>query len=289
MNQTEKKGIQASLAAYVKKMGGANPAANKLSGVSSATISQVANNNWELISDAMWLKIGKQTGYYAAPWVVAETSVKSKIFAYLGDAQRQPNGIRSLIAKSSLGKSVSIAAYIKEKENCYLINCHKNVSFRILIRNLLRAMGKDSSGTTVEMMENLVMHIQRAEQPLIIINEVDKLKDEVLEMFVDLENELHQQCGIAFFATPFFTKRMMTGVARGKRGYAELHSRCRKIYWDLSPSRNEFTTDVIAICTANGITDKQVITELHNKCEEDFRVLADLINAYLASQKTANQ
>jgi hypothetical protein len=149
---------------------------------------------------------------------------------------------------------------------------------------MLKQMGKDSSGTAGEMLDNLLSYLMREEKPIFIIDEADKLKDDVLTMFIDIENKLHNKCGIAFLATPYLKKRIEAGVARGKCGFAELFSRMRKIFWDITPEKSEFKTDVAAICKANGIDDKDTIIQFVNSCENDFRVLGDLVTAYHAKQ-----
>ena len=60
MKTTEKEQIRSKLAEFCAIKGGQNKAANSMRGVSAATLSQVLNNNWELISDEMWRTIASQ-------------------------------------------------------------------------------------------------------------------------------------------------------------------------------------------------------------------------------------
>jgi DNA transposition AAA+ family ATPase len=272
--------IKIALEKYLSRFGSQNSAANSLRDVSPAIVSQVLNDKWETISEAMWRSIAKQVGYNVHQWNIAETSVFKKITAYFGDAQRNPKGIRAIIANASFGKSTAVNAYCEKHQSAYYIRCHRHMPARILVRDMLKSMGKDSSGTLIEMLQNLVSYLQRDNEPLFIIDEADKLKDEVLELFIDLENKLHQICGFVFLSTPYLQKRIDAGVARSKRGFAELFSRMKKTFFDLTPSPREFKSDIGVICKANGITDEEVIAELMNKCDNDLRKLTDLINAY---------
>jgi DNA transposition AAA+ family ATPase len=231
----------------------------------------------------MWRKVAKQTGFTLNPWNVAPTSVYNKLTAYFNDAQRNPSGIHSLVINAGLGKSVTVRSYTADNQSAYYICCHRHITIRTLLRDMLKSMGKDSSGTIGEMLENLVNYLERENDPLLIIDEVDKLRDEVLEMFVDLENKLHGKCGLVFIATPYLKKRIESGVNRNKRGFTELYSRMKRICWELTPSKNEFKKDVSLICRANGVTNEQAIIEMHNKCENDLRVLKDLITAFKAA------
>lgn len=280
MQQQQKQQIKEALQKYCDKFRSQNAAANSFTGISSATISQILNGNWEQIADEMWRKVAAAIKFNKSSWVIVKTSVFVKASAFMGDMKRNPDGIRPLIVNASLGKSIAIDAFTSEHPNSYYIRCHRHLGVKHLLRDMLKSMGKDSSGTSIEMLENLVNYLERESEPLFIIDEVDKLKDEVLEMYIDIENKLHKQCGIVFAATPYLKKRIEMGVARGKRGFAELYSRMKKNFWNLTPTAAEFKKDVAAICKANGVDSEAAIIEFTNKCDNDFRVLSDLINAY---------
>lgn len=280
MQQQQKQQIKEALNTYCEKIGSQNAAAHTLKGVSSATISQILNDNWDLIKDDMWRSIAAQIKCGGTNWIIAATSVYQKLSINFGDAQRNPQGILALIVDSSLGKSIAVDAYCNNNQSCYYIRCNRLLSVRLLLRNMLKALGKDSSGTTAEMLDNLTSYLLRDNAPLFIIDEVDKLKDEVLEMFIDFENNLHKKCGFVFLSTPYLKKRIDASVARNKRGFTELYSRLHKIFWDLTPNKKEFKNDCKLICEANGVTDVDTIIEFTNKCDNDFRVLTELIIAY---------
>lgn len=281
--QIDKNKIKAALSAYVLRYKSAKKVSENIE-VSTATISQVLNNNWELISDEMWRKIAAGINYSDKVWNIGATSVYVKLNSFFAEAQNNPKGIDAFVINSSLGKSIAVDSFCASNSNVYYIRCHRFMTIRALFKDILKAMGKDSSGTLLDMLDNLVSYLQRDEKPLLIIDEVDKLKDEVLEMFVDIENKLHHKCGIVFLATPYLKKRIEQSVSRNKRGFAELYSRAKKVFWDLTPSKKEFARDVKIICHANGVTDDAVIAEFTNKCENDFRVLTDLITAHLTEQ-----
>ncbi len=280
VNNNSKNEIKVALKMYCDRLGSQNAAANSLDNVSSATISQILKGNWELISDEMWMSVQAQVMKRKKGWVIAETSVYKKIYAHLNDMKLNPKGIRGIIINASMGKSISVESFSENNPNTYYIRCHRQMSIRLLFRTMLKTMGKDNSGTTMEMLDNIIHYLERDNQPLFIIDEVDKLKDEVLEIFIDLENELHGKCGFAWLGTPYLQRRIYSGVGRNKRGFAELYSRLRKTFWDFTPTRKEFAKDVAIISKANGVDDENVILEMANKCEGDFRVLGDLIETY---------
>ena len=87
MKTIEKEQIRTKLAEFCEIKGGQNKAANSMRGVSPATISQVLNNNWDLISEEMWRTIASQIGYDPRAWVVVETRGYKRMYGLLQDAQ----------------------------------------------------------------------------------------------------------------------------------------------------------------------------------------------------------
>ena len=272
--------VKEALDAYVKRSGSGKKVGNELVGVSPATISQILSDKWELISDEMWRKVAAQIKYSETEWKVGATSVYQKLTSVLMDAQMNPKGIDAIIVSSSNGKSITNDAYIKNNRSVYFVSCTRLMNIRVLLKKMLKAMGKDSSGTSIEMMDSLVSYLQKDNHPLFIIDEVDKLKDESLELFIDLENQLHRRCGFVLMATSHFQHRIERGVERNKRGFTELYSRMKRLFWDLTPDKKELKKDCAVICTANGCTDKELISQFTNQCEGDFRVLTDLVMAW---------
>ena len=91
MTNLNKEQIKLKLAEYCARFESQNKAANSMKGVSSATISQVLNNNWDLISDEMWRKIAAQIGFSSNDWQVVETRDFRLLTALLTDAQLNSN------------------------------------------------------------------------------------------------------------------------------------------------------------------------------------------------------
>ena len=87
MTTNEKQAIKAALAEFCEIKGSQNKAANTMNGVSSATITQVLKDNWDLISDEMWRTIASQVGYDPHAWVVVETRGYKRMYDLLDDAQ----------------------------------------------------------------------------------------------------------------------------------------------------------------------------------------------------------
>ncbi len=279
MTHEQKTLIQECVKEYVTKYESQAGAAHSLN-VSSATISQVLNGNWNAIAETMWRTLAKKTCVKQKEWKIAPTSVFKKASGIIKMEKENPNGIRGIIANASMGKSTVVDAFSANNGTAYYVRCHRHMRMVDLLRSILRAMGKDSSGNLAEMLASLVRYLERDNEPVMLLDEVDKLRDEVFEIFIDLENKLNMKCGIVFLGTPYLKKRIEAGVARGKRGYAEIYSRMRKMFFEINPTQKEFKEDVAVICSLNGVTDEATIAKFHNQCDNDIRVLRDLITAY---------
>jgi Cdc6-like AAA superfamily ATPase len=159
----------------------------------------------------------------------------------------------------------------------YVVRCNEYFNRKTFLADLLRAMHKDSGGYTVaEMMNTVVKEIRKADKPLIIMDEVDKLNDQVFYFIITLYNFLEGQCGIIIMATDHLEKRVKRGLSLNKKGYKEIYSRIGRKWITLkTPS----TKDITAIVKANGIDDENAIASIINDAESDLRRVERLVHA----------
>ena len=128
-------------------------------------------------------------------------------------------------------------------------------------------MGKNPNGYTVgEMMHEAVRTLKQQENPLIMMDEADKLSDQVMYFFITLYNQLEDHCGIVLCATDHLEKRIRRGLRLNKKGYKEIFSRIGRKF---VPLQKVNSTDVTAICMANGVTNKADINEAVKEAKEN--------------------
>lgn len=249
-------------------------------GVSAATLSAILNNKWELIADEMWRKIQTSLNIQIG-WMIAPTKNFNDIHQLLSAAQKRHLAI-AFAYEAGAGKSVAYRHYANENTNVIYIECKNSWSKRSYVQNLNRACGLRPSGTTEEMIEQFQTHVAKMQSPLIIIDQFDKLKDSSMDLFMDLYNELEDRCGFVISGVPALEKRILRGVQHDKIGYRELFSRIGRKFIKLE---NLSLKDVTAICTANGIDDKETITYIFKNSEGDIRrVRRDVERIHLNNQ-----
>ena len=130
-------------------------------------------------------------------------------------------------------------------------------------------MGANVAGYTInDMMEEVVDALSRADNPLLILDEADKLSDQVLYFFITLYNQLEGRCGIVLCGTQYLKARIIRGVRLGKKGFEEILSRLGRRFFELAEIGEE---DIALVCVANGIESDAKIRKITKESESDLR------------------
>lgn len=273
MNNELKTKIAEQLRLYVERKGSQKKAANSMDGVSSATINKILNGtDWESISEEMWRSVDAQTRVSSKEWELAETSTFSKLMFMLSEAQKD-SLVFCVTGLAGSGKTETINHYAGKHKNVYHLVCAEHWNRRTFVAKVLQCMGANASGCTInDMMEDIVDNLNRKETPLLVLDEADKISDQVLYFFITLYNQLEDKCGIVLCATSFLESRIVRGVRLNKKGYHEIYSRLGRKFPALPLPSEE---DIRRVCIANGVERekdiKNIIKEASNSENIDFR------------------
>lgn len=252
-------------------------------GVSSATISQMINSNWDLIKDEMWRKV-KVKLKIELDWKTASTTNLDYIHKHLVQAKERAISF-GFSYDAGAGKSHTYKLFSTTEKNVIYIECKTFWKSKSYAKALVTACGLDDYGTTEELVERFIDHISGLEKPLVIIDQMDKLKDGSMDFFIDFYNDLSGHCGFVLSGVPALEKRIKRGVKSDRSGYFELWSRIGRKFLKLKPL---VLKDVKAICEANGLTDEDKIENIFDGCEGDLRrVKKDVENYFLNSKHAA--
>lgn len=276
MKQTEKEAIAAKLRTYVDSKESQNAAAKSLRGVSAATVSQILNGNWDLISDDMWRTVGNQIGYDPRNWVVIETEGYRRMTQVLTDAQRH-SLVMAVTGDAGCGKSQAIKVYAGSNRNVIALSCSEYWNRKEFLGELLQSLGTEPGGSTVaDMVREAIRQLKRREGVLIVLDEADKLSDQVLHFFITIYNKLEDTVGIVLCATQYLKKRIERGVVNNRKGYKEIYSRIGRKFIPM-PVVNR--GDIKAVCTANGLEDRREIERIIDDADNDLRRVKRLVCA----------
>lgn len=270
MTLEQKKEITLLLQAYVQGYSSQKQAFSLLDGVSEATGINILTNRWNGISDAMWRTVGKQVGWNERRSKLVETQDFNTLVLYFSVAKEHGETF-ALVGPAGSGKTYAgrwFADNMKGK-NVYYLECAEYWNKKYFLLELLASMGRSGAGMNVyELMNEVVTQLRKQEKPLIIMDEVDKLKDEVLYFFITLYNKLHGLCGMVWTSTEVITSRIEKGINRNKKGFQEIKSRVGRKFIGLhGTNKNE----VVQLCEANGITEAEDINRIFNEYDGDLR------------------
>ena len=260
---------------------GQNHASRLLDGVSASTISTILNGKWEPIGDGMWNNIANQLGMDRVRWNAVETVNYKMLTRLLSDAQGNQLWM-AVTGNAGTGKTFGCKQYVRHHDEVYMVSCDPDWSKWDFFAALLSQSGKNPSGMTLlQMKTSLVMRLMRCSNPLLILDEADKLSDSVLNSFITLYNDIQDVCGVVLIATEYLGKRFDRGVKYNKKGFNELWSRVGRTCVPLKGVSQE---DVVEICRANGIEDHKVIDGIIAQCEGDLRRVHRRVYAELKKQ-----
>lgn len=284
MNTEAKEQIKNQLAEFVNQVGGQMAASRHLKGISNAYISNIVNGKFDSVSDAMWNSIANQfKGMKSDKWLIDTTTQRMvKMAKYYNDA-KQYSLVFCLIGAAGSGKT-ACAKLFNEQENVFLVKCNEYMNRRTFLVALLTAMGKKNCfGYTVdELMEIVLGVLHRCKNPSIILDEADKLTDQVFYFFITIYNETEDKCSLILQATDHLMRRILRGVEQNKKGYKEIFSRIGKRFIEVPENTHE---ELIGIVKLNGVSDEGEAIRIVNDADGDIRRIKRLVFAYHRKQE----
>ena len=258
MEDKKKTELRNRLARYCQLRSSKNMAAASLKDISAATISNILNGKWNLISDEMWrrleAKLVKNEG-----WQIFSTSAYQDMTTYLRYAQEQ-SSVMWVAAPAGIGKSTAAASYTALNRNVFRLTCAPDMSRADFVHELASQVGVRTNGMgTRQAFQETLRYLVTLDRPLLIFDEADKLADNVMYYFISIYNALEDRCGIVFLSTAAIKKRIAKGVTKDKRGYDEIESRICRRYIDLTPVT---AGEIEQICLANGLQEAAAIARV---------------------------
>jgi hypothetical protein len=254
-----KEQVRSALIAYRSNYPTLNRAAESLQGVSSATVSQLCNGKYELISDEMFIRIASQIGFAFDSWNLHEGKTFKEITFTLSDAQAYKN-VTWIVGDAGCGKTTAAIEYRRTHRNVFYILCSEDMRRSDFVREIAKQVGAPTDTTNLrDMLENAISMISFLGNPLLVFDEGDKLTDSVFNYFISIYNRLEGHSGIVFLSTDYIKRRMEAGLRYNKKGYKEINSRIGRRFFDVSPTEEN---DIYAICQANNLTDRADIEEV---------------------------
>jgi hypothetical protein len=285
MNNIKKQQIVNALTEYCERYGSQNRAAKSLDDVSTATISQMLNNNWDLIRDEMWRSVASQIGVKLKEWNAVPTSDHILFSSILKDA-KEDSQVFIVVGKAGSGKTFTTDHFRSNNKNVFTIKCDSFWNKKKFITEILKEMGIEFRGLTEsEMIDKFKYGVLKLQNPLLIFDEADKLSDAILYDFISIYNRIEDECGIVLCATQYLEMMLRNGLLHNKKGFEEIWSRGGKRCVHLN---GVTAADIVLICEGNGVTDTKSIERVINESDSDIRRVKKMIYA-IKKSRNANK
>jgi hypothetical protein len=282
INQSTKEAIKSELNKQIAHIGSANKLSVSLK-ISNATVSNIINDKSNMISDDMWRNIASSLNIKMdSQWLHADTKPYMLFTGFFNDAKMHAN-VYALTTIPGGGKSYSLDCFKENVKHVFYVKCERHTTERDFLKTLLNSMHITFNSHRIsDLLKEVVKVLKKIESPIIIIDEFEKVKNDVFMLPIDLYNALEDKCGIVMIGTPYLKARIDTGVARGTLGYNELLSRIGgKVIEVPAPSHS----DAALVIRVNGISDttamEAIITDSDNENNDvDLRRVKRLVHAH---------
>lgn len=254
--------------------------------ISAATVFNLLKKNYETLSGEMWRKLASACGWSPSNWKIVATRNIKQITELL-ELAKSESEVFGYVSPKGSGKNSAIEAFAKKNRNVFIINCEDHWNKKELLIRILRSMGKETNGLSlVDLVDEIESAATECERPVIILNEFDKVKDEMICFYISLYNRLEGKCAMLSISTPYMKHRVALGIKWRKKGFEEFYSRIGgKFVEGPAPDGEE----IAAICRINGVTDQGDIDDIISDCSADLRRVKRLVLAKKRKGKRLRQ
>lgn len=265
MTEANKKAVAALVTQAVKAAGSQGAFAAR-SHISGATVNHILKGKWTNIADKMWQKVATFVKHADGDWMPARTVNFNAIMQGCRIAQTEGLSL-ALSHDAGAGKTFAMQTYAANNVNAFYLQCAEYWTKKLFLSNLYRALGKDPGEmTSADLADNIIAELRQKERPLVILDEVDKLRDPLLMFYIELYNKLDGVCGFYMAGAPALARAWESNAKRDKRGFKEIYSRIGRRFLEL---RRVVRKDVELICMANGVIEAAEVQRIWNEVEND--------------------
>jgi DNA transposition AAA+ family ATPase len=242
---------------YKSKLGSFANVARKV-GISEASLSTLMAGKYGANENNMLQRIAKELNYKESNWQLVRTTYDyRKIEAVVKDAKNESMWF-ALSENAGAGKSEPLEDIFNQDKtgSIVFIQCEEWSARQFLIKLIERVIGTEplKKYKTIAQLTDIIVGFfndMSFSQPVLIIDEADKLRPAALRTLIPLYNRTENRLGVILSGTENLEKEVKQGVRLHKKGFDELESRFGRTYIHL---RGANENEVFQICAANGIT-----------------------------------
>lgn len=254
--------------------------ASRQIGISGALLSQMLSGKDDKISDEKWLLAQAWTGF--SGWQKVTTKTVQRVFNICRDAQRNKKAL-AIADEPGVGKSTALKWYADVTPAVCYIEAEEYWTKKVFLQKILKAFGAENEGSISELVDAVINQLTSTESPLLIIDEADKLKDGVLQLFKTFYNKTEGMAGFILAGAPYFRERFTKGCNKNKQAYKEIRSRLGGQFVRMVKLS---AVELKEICLQNGVLAEdlpEVMEDLGDA--SDLRVIKRVIEVHLIKKE----
>jgi DNA transposition AAA+ family ATPase len=272
LTDSQKQDIVGIINGYIERSSGNKLAA--ASGVSSGTISQMINNEWLKISDAMWLKI--KTFIVGTDWTVyEEASGISEVYQACEDAKQKQRMV-AVSAYTGAGKTTAFKFYKNDHpDNTHYICCNFLMKPKDLLHEIAKCFLVEITKKDTEVLAEIVKKVSAKEHygSLLILDDFAKMGDGCYRMLQLIYDMTEYKLGIVVAGTETLSEYVTRSATKNKMGFREIKRRLG-VMRDLPLLTHK---EIDAVCELNNLTDAAIITQIKKAGVTDFGTLKQMV------------
>ncbi len=238
---------------------GSNAAVARKCNINVGTLSTILNGKYGANEAQMLQKIAKALDYRENAWKIVRTiNNYKKIEALLQDAKNESMWF-AISNKAGSGKTGAMEDLFNRDTTgtVVFIQAEEWSGRQFLIKLISKTLGEqtlEGGYKTIAQLTDIVVNYfneMSLEQPVLLIDEADKLRPGALRTLIPIYNRTEHRLGLILSGTENLEKEIKIGVRLHKKGFDELESRFGRTYIHL---RGATEKEVYEVCAANGVT-----------------------------------
>lgn len=270
-------------------------------GVNKTDWSYMRNRNWDKvrtvkagkevfssIKDIKFLSLGRAVGleFNGDYWPHFNTDNYMMICNVLQEA-RERKIPYCIDGDTGSGKTYSITRYHQERSgDTFVVTCAGDMSVKDFITEVAEAVGCETVGSKVQIRKRIVKHLSKKDDPVLIIDEAENLKDGAYDGIKAMMDSLKGVCGMVIVGANDYQEKLQKLSDKKKKSFPQIYSRLKE--GGFSRLFEMGREDVSTICNALNIRDKSLIGLLANYCG-NMRELSGTVTTLLKEADQAGR
>lgn len=254
---------------WITRLGSQSKVADKI-GVSVASLSLWLNGKYGADTSKMDAKIAAALGYQEDGWQVVTSIANYRKIEFVVRSCKQESMWMAISNKAGSGKTQTLEHLFNRdlSGSVIFIQAEEWNARQFLLELAERTCGVPKRAYTdiPTLLKLITEYLNRlaADQPLLIIDEADKLRPAALRKLIPIYNRTEHRLGCVLAGTENLHKEIARGVRNNLKGYDEIDSRLGRTFIDLPGATEQEVRD---ICLANRL-DNEAAERVWNEVEK---------------------